>query len=64
MGIGRWCINQREKFAKEWQMNYVRCDIYEKNEYVIKLYKSLGYKIKGTAITRRFKVVCFEKKIK
>jgi ribosomal protein S18 acetylase RimI-like enzyme len=63
LGIGKWCMNQIENLAIERKVDYIRLDVYEKNEYVIKLYKSLGYKFKGTAKTNRFNVVCLGKKI-
>lgn len=63
LGIGKWCMKQIDQIAMDKRVDYIRLDVYEKNEYVINIYKFLGYDFKGTAKTHRFNVVCLEKKL-
>jgi GNAT superfamily N-acetyltransferase len=50
-----------QDFAIKEGYERIRCEVYDQNKRQIAYVKMFGYKEVGTAPTRRFQVVCFEK---
>lgn len=50
-----------EEFAIKEGYKRIRCEVYDQNKRYISYVKKNGYQEVGTAPTRRFKVICFEK---
>jgi len=62
-GISKLMMKHVEEFALENHYRSIRLDAFVENPISLKLYKSLGYSIRGTVNFRKGQFYCFEKSV-
>lgn len=62
-GIGRACMLEIERFAKENGFDAIRLDTFSKNTKALPMYESLGFKAVGEAFWSKGRFIIFEKNL-
>lgn len=60
-GVGRWCLERIEEVAANQGYDTIRLDVYDKSCRAIRFYQHKGFRVVGSARTRRFTVLKMEK---
>jgi ribosomal-protein-alanine N-acetyltransferase len=62
-GVGTFCMDAIEKFARELKCSKVCMEVYEKSRHAIDFYSHKGYVAAGTVETMRYNELVMEKEI-
>ena len=62
-GIGSFCLNEIESFAKKKELHYLECEVYVMNHHAYSFYLNRGFKECNKIETFRYKEVVLKKRI-
>ena len=63
-GLGKWCMYQVEKIARNHGSKAVRFDGLNSHPWLKKFYEKLGYLPRGIVKPKQWDLLCFEKILK